>query len=700
MLELGDIESVDLEISDYSRITAQLGGRAIRLAELRAMRVLLDGRIGEAEEFIQLAFAEGQRTERPATLIPFAAQMGLLRYEQGRMPELEEPTKMLMAQYPNLQVARLGLIHCYIQAGRLPVARVELEALADSDFASIPKDFNWLAAMCGLSDATSSLGDENVAKTLYPLLLPYAGRNAVMGGDVACYGSVARFLGQLAVVLNRFDDAEKHFEQSLIFNRKLGARGALAHSEYHCAALLAQRESLDDCRRALELLNKVISATEALGITMVHAKAVVLRDSLQSPGRDVEPRAARLPAGLEVFTKEGDFWTIGSRGAVFRVRDMKGLTYVAHLLRYPGVEFHSLELAAGVDPEESGKGGSEGFGVPGARQLGSERLRRAPLGDAGELLDPQAKAAYRRRLEELRAEIEDANQLGNTERAAKLKEEIDALARELGRAVGLFGRDRRAASSSERARLSVTRAVRAAIKKIAENDASLGRILAKSVRTGTFCSYVSYATDPPAPVLDTSVHKPRPDPFDGMAEAAVAEPRELRAHSAPDGTVTLLFSDVEDSSPLFERLGDIRAQEILRAHNVLIREQISLYKGFEVKSLGDGFMVAFSSARRALLCAIGIQRAFAAYSELHTDQPIRVRIGLHVGETVSESADFFGKAVILAARIAALAHGGEILVSSTMRDLTAAAGDFRFIEAGESRLKGFTGTHRLYRVIW
>jgi class 3 adenylate cyclase/tetratricopeptide (TPR) repeat protein len=704
LLEMGDIKSVDSAISDYSRITAQHGGRAIRLEELRAMRVLLDGRIGEAEECIQKALEEGQRTERPATLISFAAQMGLLRYEQGRMAELEEPTKILMAQYPNLQVARLGLIHSYIQGGRLPAAQAELEALADSDFASIPKDFNWLAAMCGLSDATSSLRHKEVAKTLYSLLLPYAGRNAVMGGDVACYGSVARFLGELTIVLDRFDEAEKHLEQSIIFNRKLGARGALAHSEYHYAELLAKRGSPEDRERALELLNKAISTTEPLGIMMIHAKAVLLRDSLQPPGGDTEQRPDHLPAGIAVFTKEGDYWTIGAPGAVFRIKDMKGLAYLAHLFRHPGVEFHSLELAAGGDPGESGKAGFEetlGPQAAGARarQLASDGLRHGALGDAGELLDPQAKAAYRRRLEELRAELEEASQLGKTEHGAKVQEEIDALARELGRAVGSFGRDRRAASSSERARLSVTRALRAAIEKIGENESSLGRFLAKTVRTGTFCSYVPY-TAPPAPARSVPARQPSPDRLDAMAEAAVAEPRELRAHSAPDGTVTLLFSDVEDSSPLFERLGDLRAQDIVRAHNEIIREQINLHKGFEVKSLGDGFMIAFSSARRALLCAIGIQRAFAAYCDEHTDQPIRVRIGLHVGETISESADFFGKAVILAARIAARARGGEILVSSTMRDLTETAGDLRFTEAGDTQLKGFPGTHRLYRVIW
>ena len=108
----------------------------------------------------------------------------------------------------------------------------------------------------------------------------------------------------------------------------------------------------------------------------------------------------------------------------------------------------------------------------------------------------------------------------------------------------------------------------------------------------------------------------------------------------------------------------------------------------------------FSSARRAVLCAIGIQRALAAYSEERSHTPIQVRIGLHVGEPINVSTDFSGKAVIVAARIASIARGGEILVSSTLRDLTESAGDLRFGEAGEVRLKGLSGTHRLYRAIW
>ncbi len=140
--------------------------------------------------------------------------------------------------------------------------------------------------------------------------------------------------------------------------------------------------------------------------------------------------------------------------------------------------------------------------------------------------------------------------------------------------------------------------------------------------------------------------------IDNVAASVVMERPNLQAHAAPDGTVSILFSDIENSTMMTERLGDLRAQEVLHDHNDLVRKQVAEHKGFEVKSMGDGFMVAFSSARRALLCAIGIQRAVAEYSDQHPTQPIRVRIGLHTGEAISEGGDFFGKSVIMAARIA------------------------------------------------
>jgi eukaryotic-like serine/threonine-protein kinase len=186
--------------------------------------------------------------------------------------------------------------------------------------------------------------------------------------------------------------------------------------------------------------------------------------------------------------------------------------------------------------------------------------------------------------------------------------------------------------------------------------------------------------------------------IDAMASAVESERPDLRAHAAPDGTVTILFSDIENSTVLTERLGDERWLEVLRAHNSVFRDRIRAHRGFEVKSQGDGFMLVFPNPAQALRCALEIQQELAARSEAMPDAPIRVRMGLHTGEVVHEEGDVFGRNVILAARIAARAQGGEILVSEAMRD--AASGDgVNFDNGTELELKGLTGTHRVYRAI-
>ncbi len=187
--------------------------------------------------------------------------------------------------------------------------------------------------------------------------------------------------------------------------------------------------------------------------------------------------------------------------------------------------------------------------------------------------------------------------------------------------------------------------------------------------------------------------------IEAVAAAVYVEQPDLRPHAAPDGTVTLLFSDIEGSTPMNERLGDQRWMEVLREHNGLIREEVRSNQGFEVKTEGDGFMIAFQSARQALQCAIAIQRAFAKRND-DTDEPVRVRMGLHTGEPVKEADDFYGNHVNLAARIASQASGGEILVSALLRELTESAGDISFGEERDVELKGLSGTQRVFSVEW
>jgi hypothetical protein len=209
--------------------------------------------------------------------------------------------------------------------------------------------------------------------------------------------------------------------------------------------------------------------------------ARTLLDAIQAgPTRASTAPPAALPAhdprqpAANAFRREGDHWLVVFDGVTVHVRDLKGMRYLARLLADPGREHHVLDLVA-----------AESGGTSGA----------AP-GDAGALLDDRAKEAYRRRLAEIDEDIDDARALGDEARTAQAEAEHDFLVRELARAFGLGGRERRAASASERGRVAVTRAIRQTMARITEHHAVLGEHLDRAIRTGTYCAY---DPDPRAP---------------------------------------------------------------------------------------------------------------------------------------------------------------------------------------------------------
>jgi hypothetical protein len=207
--------------------------------------------------------------------------------------------------------------------------------------------------------------------------------------------------------------------------------------------------------------------------------------------RTQQPRSHSGPASTEgadgeaVLRNEGDFWTIAYRGRTSRLRDGKGLHHLAHLLAHPSEEIRALELA-------TGSGGADEEVVDISRTEGVSRTGAltGDLGHAGEMLDAQAKAAYKRRLTALRDELTEARETGNEERVAKAEGEIEALERELRRAIGRGGRDRRAASNAERARVAVRRSIRLALDRISAQNGDLGRLLFATIKTGGVCSYM------------------------------------------------------------------------------------------------------------------------------------------------------------------------------------------------------------------
>ncbi len=262
-----------------------------------------------------------------------------------------------------------------------------------------------------------------------------------------------------------------------------------------------------------------------------------------------DPRASVASTQKGVFRKEGEYWTVGYGGNAFRLKDTKGLGYLAHLIRHPAIEFHVLDLVGGIagqhDDDEAGRA-AQGL------QRGEDELEKAgihvtTLGDAGEMLDDQAKLAYRRRLSELQEELEEAKELGNVARAERAEQEIDALTKELSRAVGLGGRNRRAASASERARQSITKTIKAVLERIAEADSQLGDILSRCIKTGTYCSY---QPDPEFPIAwefaavnrESEVERAEPPTWDAAhpptsgndtAPEPADRPTDRRAGSTP-----------------------------------------------------------------------------------------------------------------------------------------------------------------------
>jgi len=256
---------------------------------------------------------------------------------------------------------------------------------------------------------------------------------------------------------------------------------------------LAEGDAVDGGRlfaQAARLWNEVGAPYEAALARVGLAEA--LRAGGSARRADVERQAARaVLEGIEaapttdtapdpnVFCREGDYWSLEFDGRTVRVRDLKGMHYLARLLAHPGREFHALDLVA-----------AERVGVARSENSLTTELPRTGLGDAGEMLDARAKNAYRRRLAEIEDDIAHARALGDTERESQADAERDFLVRELSRAVGLGGRDRRAASASERARVGVTRAIRYAMTRIGEHHPLLGEHLRLAIRTGTYCGYL------------------------------------------------------------------------------------------------------------------------------------------------------------------------------------------------------------------
>jgi tetratricopeptide (TPR) repeat protein len=333
-----------------------------------------------------------------------------------------------------------------------------------------------LEAQVEIEVAARNLGLAGAAADELSRIASLFGSKALAAGAALAHGRVALAQGDAAGARRDFGAAADDWG---------GVRAPFETALARMGLGQAYRAEGNEERAILEL-RAALSGFERLGAANHAAEAARAcgdADQYDTQGRERPPRAdpaSDAPAaGAMVFRREGDYWWVVFEEHTARLRDAKGLRYLARLLADPGREFHVLDLVA-----------AEGGGRADAGRQAARGLSWSSASDAGALLDARAKESYRRRLVEIEEDIEEARAMGDDERAARADTERDLLVRELARAVGLGGRDRRAGSASERGRASVTRAVRHALGRIRAHIPPLGEHLDRAVRTGTYCAYL------------------------------------------------------------------------------------------------------------------------------------------------------------------------------------------------------------------
>jgi tetratricopeptide (TPR) repeat protein len=442
LMELGRVAEAEAALAAYERAAAGDPEAAVVVASRRAMLAILRGRYELAERLIAQVDDDGHRiglvdtdrlldTLRAAIIVDRGPSLEDALHLDQAVRTIEALSLRLPGHFFETVIPTI-----YVLTGHLDEAATELERQLGAVLqGSGPR---WLSATCDLARVAAAVGDREVAARLVERLATYHGQLAVRGGANTFIGPVSYFLGLLAQALGRREDAVEWFAEAIDLLEEIGALPALARTLWDASAS-ASDPAVADALRA-----RARSIAERLDARFLVERPV-------APTR----RWALLP--------DGDDWQLDAGDERVRLRDSRGVEYLRALLGAPGREISALDLAAG------------GTGLVAA--------------DSGPVLDDDARAAYRRRLARLEADLDAADRSGDAVAAARFDAERAALVDELRRATGLGGRPRAATGEAERARVNVTRTLRATLDRIRSAAPACGAHLEASIRTGRACSY-------------------------------------------------------------------------------------------------------------------------------------------------------------------------------------------------------------------
>ena len=398
--ELSDMQTARQEAELVRKLVVELRQPAQRWLSIapRALMVLFEGDLAGAEALIEEEMDPRiSLTMANDNISAGRAHLFLLRREQGRVGEVEGLTRRSVDEFPWYPLHRSALANLLIDLGRDDEARAVIEALARDEFSALYPDNEWLLGACWAAEAVARLRMADAAEVLLGQLAPFAGRHAI-GHTEGSVGVVDRYLGLLALSLDRLDAGIEALEAAVAINRRMHTRPWTAHAEHDLADALRRRAAPGDAARAAELDARALATAKELGMTWLASRIEVEGATPAPPTAD--------SAGT--FRRDGETWTIGFDGGSFTLRDSKGLGYLARLLADPGRELHALDLAApsgGMTPRPSDGEGLEVAGGSGA----------------GAALDGAAKAEYRQRMADLAAELDEAEAWHDPERAASAR---------------------------------------------------------------------------------------------------------------------------------------------------------------------------------------------------------------------------------------------------------------------------------------
>jgi len=470
-LALGDLAEADARIEAYETLATALRApwMAWRAPLFRAWRATMHGRFAEAEQHVAQAQAIG------GSVAAAGCERSVILFKEGFLRTAERHAEMQAHEAWSHRERVNFRVWQTIASAQVASRRedlTEVRRLMDLLPTELRPPRANLAAMFFVAEPAAQVESRAVVEDLHRVLLPFAEQYVTVGMSLLQWeGAVARLLALLEERLHRWDEAFAHFEVTIAGARRLNVGPHLARTHYEYGRALQAHGSLERAHEQFEAAHAIATELELPGLlSLIAARRVSTPDANVSAPSGMTapaPHAAPVPVTMQ---REGDTWALApATGAPFRLKDSLGLQYLARLLAEPGREFHVLELMG------TGRAGPDD--------------QRADGGDAGELLDDEARARYRERLEDLRETLVEAEAFGDVARAQRAREELAFLQNELARAVGLGGRARRAGGAAERARSAVQRRIKNALQRIGEVHPDLARELGRTVRTGNFCEF-------------------------------------------------------------------------------------------------------------------------------------------------------------------------------------------------------------------